>query len=319
VLSVDVNADRLLIQVAEGQHHLLRRGDVQRAGVSSGQWCRLVDSSTWLELVPGVWCHAAVEPTWELRLRAGALWLGRASAIFGPTAAAWWGLDGFEQETVEFVVARGRRSVPPRMVLHTTRQWTASDLLIHRGVRTTSVTRTVVDLARAGASARSIERAIDSGVRRRLTSVPTLRRRIADLAGRGHAGTALLRELLLDSGGESMLERRFLRLMRERGVPRPRTQVIYRRGSRTVARVDFAFDEHLVVEVSGRLGHASDSDRQKDAHRRNHLQQVGVHVVEFTTADVLDDPEYVVTTTQTALARATGHGPLGVNLRSVTA
>ncbi|MCU1501763.1 MAG: hypothetical protein JWM12_1117, partial [Ilumatobacteraceae bacterium] len=98
-----------------------------------------------------------------------------------------------------------------------------------------------------------------------------------------------------------------LRLMRDNRLPRPSCQVIYRAGSRTVARVDFALADNVVVEVSGRLGHASDSDRRKDAHRRNHLQQLGIHVVEFTTADVVDDPSYVLTTTRAALARATGH------------
>jgi very-short-patch-repair endonuclease len=304
VVSVGVNTDRVLVDVANTQHRLLRRSDVERAGVSSARWCRLVDAGTWLEVVPGVFCHAAVELTWELRVRAGACWLGHDSALFARTAAAWWQLDGFVPERVEFLVAHRRRFLPPRMEVHTTRQWAPGDLLVHRGLRITSVTRTVIDLARIGASARAIEAAIDSGVRRRLTSIPTLRRRIRQLAGRGHRGSTLLRELLLDAGGESYLERRFLRLVRQHGLPRPRCQVIFRSGKRTVARVDFAFGETVVVEVSGRLGHASDSDRRKDAHRRNELQQGGCHVVEFTTADVLDDPLYILTTVRNALDRS---------------
>ena len=99
---------------------------------------------------------------------------------------------------------------------------------------------------------------------------------------------------MLDAGGESALERRFLRLVRAADLPRPRTQVVYERESGRAMRVDFEFATGLVVEVSGRLGHTSDRDRQKDARRRNALQSQGVPFLEFTTADVVEDPAYVV-------------------------
>jgi hypothetical protein len=52
-----------------------------------------------------------------------------------------------------------------------------------------------------------------------------------------------------------MLERRFLALMREAGLPRPKTQAVQRRDSRHVARVDFLFEAFsIVVEVTGRAG-----------------------------------------------------------------
>ena len=100
------------------------------------------------------------------------------------------------------------------------------------------------------------------------------------------------------------LERRFLRLIREAGLPRPRCQVVFRDGTRTVARVDFLFAEtRVVVEVSGRVGHASDADRRDDARRRNELTlRHGCPVVEFTTADVIEDPGYVIATVRQALA-----------------
>src|SRR5207342_473290 len=109
----------------------------------------------------------------------------------------------------------------------------------------------------------------------------------------GRPGIALLREILLDSGGESFLERRFLNLMRTAGLPRPTCQVAYATNG-MVMRVDFEFQPtNVVVEVTGRLGHTSDRDRQKDARRRNALQQLGKEVLEFTTVDVLSAPDYV--------------------------
>jgi very-short-patch-repair endonuclease len=242
-------------------------------------------------------------------VRAGARWLGPRAALFGRTDAAWWGLDGFEPGPVEFVTPRVRRGLDPRFALHTTVKWDPRDLLMHRGVRCTSVTRAVIDMAGQGESPRRLEAAIDSGVRMRLTSVPTLTARMSALSATRLPGLPLLRALLLDSGGESFLERRFLRIVRDARLPRPRTQVVHRTPGGPVSRVDFEFpDARLIVEVSGRLGHTSDADRQRDARRRNALQRHAL-VLEFTTADVLEDPTYVITTLRSHLT------PASVSLR----
>ena len=54
----------------------------------------------------------------------------------------------------------------------------------------------------------------------------------------------------------------------------------------------------------GRLGHASDRDRTKDASRRNELIADGWDVREFTTLHVLEEPDYVVATVVAALTQA---------------
>ena len=291
--------DLELIDLARRQHDLISRDDVAACGLSSQQWCDRLEDGVWLAESERVFRHRATPRTWELRVRAAAMSLGRDAALYGTTAARWWGLDGFDDDDVELVVPRVRRSLDPTVRLHTTRQWHPGDLLSHRGVRTTSATRTVIDLATSHQSAASIERAIDSAVRLRLMSIPRLTKRMAELAA-GRSGIKLLREILLDSGGESFLERRFLRLLRNAGLPRPSCQVIHGASGR-VMRVDFEFqDVNLVVEVSGRFGHSSDRDRQKDARRRNALQHMGKSFLEFTTVDVVAAPDYVLTTLQTS-------------------
>lgn len=260
--------------------------------------------------MPTVWRHTATTETWELRVRAGWRWLQPSAAVAARTAAAWWGLDGFEEDVVEFCVPRARRSVGG-VAVRMTRDWSSKDLVRHRGVRVTTATRTIIDLAGRGASVAELERAIDSAVRLRLTSIPTLTRRMAELAKPGRAGIPVLRELLLDSGGESALERRFLRLIRANGLPRPQTQVTFKVRSSRAIRVDFLYAaEQVVVEVSGRLGHASDADRAKDARRRNELQHRGFEVIEFTTADVMADPSYVVASLRQSLPGLVAGTPL---------
>ena len=69
-------------------------------------------------------------------------------------------------------------------------------------------------------------------------------------AHRGHVrGTALLRTLLLDAGGESYLERRFLALVRRERLPRPTCQVMHKSGNQTIARVDFLFPGTTTADV----------------------------------------------------------------------
>ena len=65
-------------------------------------------------------------------------------------------------------------------------------------------------------------------------------------------------------------------------------------------RVDFLFGR-VVVEVSGRLGHVTETDRRRDLERRNALQAQGFTVVEFSTVHVMDVPDYVVSTLRAAL------------------
>jgi hypothetical protein len=304
-----VQPDRALIDIARRRNHLVQRPDVASV-MTSDQWCRRVDQGFWREVAPGVWCHCAVPLDWRLQARAGLLSLGQPAALHGATAAAWWGIGDIEVTDVEFVVPRSRKHRPFPYRIHSTQRFDPGDLLVRDGVRLTNVTRTVIDMAVAGHRAADIERVIDDGMQRRMTSLPTLEARTDQLSGRGVPGSALLKALVLDSGGDSYLERRFLSLVRRAGLPRPACQVVHRSDGRRIARVDFQFrGTTIVVEVSGRLGHVSDRDRQRDARRRNELQRTGHVVIEFTTADVLDGQAYVIDTLRAHLREAGVLGP----------
>jgi hypothetical protein len=295
-----MNDDAALVRHAERHHHLLAVGDLAHLAVSTERWRRLEGSGLWVEVTPTHFRHAATPLTFEMQVRAGAAWLGRDAALFGGTALRWLGVDVPEPASAEFLIPRRRRGTVGRITVRTSRRWSPGDVVHHQGVRTTKATRALIDLATVERSARVMEDAIDAAIRARRTSLPSLQRRLAELSGRGRTGCRLLRELLLDSGGESFLERRFLALVRRTGIARPRAQVVFRINSTRVARVDFLFGT-TVVEVSGRLGHSSDRDRQRDARRRNALQQQGLLVLEFTTADVIDDPAHVISTLRRSL------------------
>jgi very-short-patch-repair endonuclease len=176
------------------------------------------------------------------------------------------------------------------MPVHSTFTLAPIDRVVVGGYPCTSATRTIIDLARLRVPRIQLEAAIDS--------TRTL-------------GARLLDELLVDTGGHSMLERRFLQLVRRAGLPRPRTQVIHRRDGRTFARVDFLFDDvGVVVEVSGRKGHSSPSERARDAQRRNELQDAGRAVYEYTWEQVTRRAEWVAATLRARLAAAQRRAPI---------
>jgi len=279
--------DDSVTDLAADQEGLISGQQLRTLGISKWARQRLVADGRLERIAPRVFAIRGAPNTQRQRLRAGLLCLGARSWVSFESAAALHGLDRSNHRAVEFTITRGRRPPLLPFVVHTTSRVRSIDFVTVDGFRATSPTRTVFDLALAGAPRPRIEAAIDSAVRLQLSSPEVLHRRLAGLRGSGRGGCRLVEDLITDSGGHSMLERRFLELVREAGLPRPRTQVVFRQDQRHVARVDFLFDEFaVVVEVSGGKGHSSPSERARDAQRRNELQDLGQRVFEYTWEDV---------------------------------
>jgi len=162
------------------------------------------------------------------------------------------------------------------------------------GIPVLRAERLILDAPLFAFSASEVENAIDSAIRLRLVSEQRLRTKVVGLHHRGiNYGRALL-DALVDTGGESRLERMFLRLVRKAGLPRPLLQRIFRDGTRTVARVDACFSGGLVVELAGHGTHSSRRQLQVDAQRHTELTLRGIRVLTFRYEDVRDRPEWVV-------------------------
>jgi very-short-patch-repair endonuclease len=286
-----------LTELAATQDGVVTSDQLGELGVTPWMRRRLAADGWIRRIAPRVHAVRGAPDTHRQRLRAGLLCLGERSWVSFEAAAALHGLDRSDPTAVEFTIDRARRSPTLPFVVHTTRRLQPIDCVTVEGFRTMSATRTVFDLALARAHPRRIEAAIDSAVRLQLSSPSVLLARLDHLRGSGRWGCRLVEDLLVDSGGHTMLERRFLELVRLAGLPRPRTQVVHRKGGRHVARVDFLFDHtRVVVEVSGQKGHSSPSERARDAQRRNELQDLGLRVFEYTWADVTERPSMVLRT-----------------------
>lgn len=284
----------VLTTLARAQHGAVGIDQLVQAGVTRRWVDNLVRRGTIERAAPGVVVIAGSEATWHRALQVGLLALGDGSCVSHEAAAGLHRLDRTPPGVVELTVLRtGRGRVLP-LTVHTTRELPPIDRVQVDGFPATSATRTVLDLARARVSRDRLAAAMDSAVRLGLTAPAALRARLAERRGPGHWGVRVLDELLVDAGGHTMLERRFLEIVRCAGLPRPSTQVIHRRDGRTFARVDFEFEAFgVVVEVSGTLGHTTPAERARDAQRRNELQDVGRKVYEYTWEDVTRRTSFV--------------------------
>jgi very-short-patch-repair endonuclease len=300
-----VKLDIALTDLAADQDGLVTTDQLRSTGVTTWRQQRLVADGLIRRIAPRVYAIRGAPDTHRRRLRAGLLCLGERSWVSFEAAAALHGLDRSDRFAVEFTIDRGRRPAMLPFVVHVTTRLHSIDQVVVDGLRTMSATRTVFDLALARAHPRRIEAAMDSAVRLQLSSPEVLERRLSGLRGSGRWGCRRVEEMITDSGGHTMLERRFLELVREAGLPRPRTQVVFRSDGRHVARVDFLFDHvGVVVEVSGQKGHASPSERARDAQRRNELQDLGLRVFEYTWEDVTETPGMVRSTLRVRLRPA---------------
>jgi len=285
-----------LAGIAKRQEGLISAAQLGSVGLTEWQQRRLL--AGWLTRVaPRVYAVRGVPETHRFRLRLGLLCLGERSWVSYEAAATLHGFDRSTPDAVEFTVDRNRRTDSLPFIVHTTTMLKPIDFVVVDGLRTMSATRTILDLAHARAHIRRVEAAIDSAVRLGSSSPEVLATRLETLRGSGRWGCRLVEELIVDSGGHTMLERRFLEIVRRVGLPRPRTQVVHRKNGRHVARVDFLFDEAgVVIEVTGRLGHSTPMERARDAQRRNELQDIGRRVYEYTWEDVTERPAFVTRT-----------------------
>jgi hypothetical protein len=217
--------------------------------------------------------------------------VGPPSWAYGPTSAALGGFDGFPLGPPFHLVVPHKRSVN-RMghVIHRGRDITRLDMAEVDGVPTMSATRTIIDLA-GSESRERLAAAIDSALRDRLTSEDFLHSRIVELRCRGRAGLAGLVSVLegneITRGGHSWLERRFLVLLADAGLPRPETQAIVGIRNMRLIRVDCLFPgTNVVVELLGYRFHRTTMQMQNDAERMNRMILDGLHPLQCTYTDV---------------------------------
>lgn len=279
---------------AAARHGLVGFDQLRALGVPSsttGDWCA---SGRLTRLAKGVY---AVPELVDDRSLLAAVCLSRPEAVASHRAAAnLWGLDGIEADVVEVTVPR--RVQLTSGTVHRSDDLAAFDVVEVEGIRCTDPTRTLVDLGAVIASDR-LERAVESALRRRLTTVPRLQWRMSGLARSGRRGPASLRHVLEHRHAdapptESELETRFLQCLRAAGVRQPVRQHHVQLPGGSVVRLDDAYPDAMVfVELDGWEWHRSKSAFRRDRRRQNQVVLLGWQPLRFTWLDVVVEPERV--------------------------
>ncbi len=176
----------------------------------------------------------------------------------------------------------------------------AEEIVLRRGVPTTSALRTVVDLGGANPLAEGVV-AADLFLHSRLVTIDELRSYIAQHPG--VKGIVRLRRVvdLAEPKAESAMETRLRMLLVLAGLPRPEVQVsIHDQRGRFLGRPDLLYRlERLAIEYDG----ANHRNRLVDDNRRqNGLIGAGFRLLRFTAADVYGTPEIVAMQVRQSLA-----------------
>jgi very-short-patch-repair endonuclease len=241
---------------------------------------------------------AGAPETWRQRVMTAVLAAGPGSAASHTSAGVLRRVDGCEPGEPQITTPTRRHLAHDDVQVFRKHDLAPIDVSIVDGIPTTTVARTLIDLAAVFDFYR-LQEAVDGAIRDGLVSKSRLWWRWGELRRRGRNGIALMGKVLELIDGEpvprSVLERRFMRAIEHLHLPRVRRQhVVKHPGGRHVATLDFAIPElKIAFEVSGHGTHATRGQRRADMIRRNELEAMGWTVYEFTYEQVCFEPEYV--------------------------
>ena len=198
------------------EHHgVIDRGELDRQHVTRHRIACWIADGVFERVAPRVWRLVGSADTWEQRVMTGILSLGHPAGASHNSAAQLHRFDRTPRDIVEFLVPEHRRCSRLQHTVHCSKLIRPYDFVTVDGFRTTSATRTILDLANIQVHPDRIAAAIDTAVRLQLSSPEAIARRVYDIRRRGRTGVRMIDRLLSDAGGHTMLEREFLRLMRE--------------------------------------------------------------------------------------------------------
>jgi hypothetical protein len=184
-----------------------------------------------------------------------------------------------DARATDVMAPRGRHG-GPGIRLHRTRFLHPEDTAVRDGIPVTSVARTLLDLAEV-LTPRQLERAFEQAERLRLLDVRAVERLCARSPGRrGRKPLASLLESqqALPADTRSELERRFLDLCRDAGLPLPALNV-----SLAGFEVDAYWPQaRLVAELDSYSFHRSRRSFESDRARDAALQVAGCRVIRIT-------------------------------------
>jgi very-short-patch-repair endonuclease len=291
--------DAAVAAVAKRQYGLVTRAQLRRVGVGETGIRERLRTGRLHRVHRGVYAVGHSVLPARAHYMAAVLACGRGAALSHVAAAAHLGLRASAAAVVDVTVPRRSGRRPQRGIrLHRSGRLTDADVTVHERIPTTTVARTLLDLADV-LSDQALRRAINEAEYLRLLDTTAL---IAAVEGNpGRRGARVVRAMMAPLElTESALEDRFLALVERHGLPRPRV------GARIGGyRADFYWPEAgLVVELDGFAAHGTRARFESDRRRDRVLARAGKRTIRLTANALGYDEDAIADDLADAFSRA---------------
>jgi very-short-patch-repair endonuclease len=279
------------------QHGAVTREQLLGLGMSAGMIRRRLESGRLHRLWPGIYAVGRPDRDRLGQLKAATLACGPEAWLSHRSAAELWRIRPKATGPIDVSVPSGFRELA-RIRLH--RRSGQGPSRIVKGIPVGDPVSVLVDLATCLPD-EEVEDAVNEADRLDLIRTHRLRPALDRVPKR--PGLGRLKRILdaqTFSRAQNALERRFLAIVRDAGLPVPDTQ---RRLGRY--RVDFFWPEPgFVVETDSLRHHRTAAEQEDDLRRDQAHARTGLRTLRFTHSQVFHRPEHV----RAVLLGTFGHG-----------
>jgi hypothetical protein len=286
---------RRLASLGGQAHGVVTREELLRAGLTAAQIRYRVRTGGLIREYPGVYRVGHRAPSLEARFMAAVLACGEGALLSGRAAGYLFGATKGPAPPPEVTAPTERRVRGVKT--HRSRGLGPEDATTWRGIPVTTLPRTLVDLA-AVLDLDDLARACHEARVRHGTTPGQVE---AVLARRPKSpGAAKLRAILRGDAPVTLskLEKRFLVLLRDAGLPLPQTN---RRAGRHW--VDCRWPGlRLTIELDSYRYHNSRHAWELDRRREREARARGDEFRRYTYGDVLEQPQLMLTELQALLS-----------------
>lgn len=298
--------DTAIAGLADRQHGVIARRQLAALGVSASAIDRRLSRRLLIPLHRGVFAVGHRQLRIEGRWLAAVLAVGPDAVLSHRDAAALHGIRSAPESRNVSVSTSAHARVVSGVWLHARRAFADEDVAVVRAIPATSPARTLVDLAPM-LTAAQLASTLGEADRRGLLDVAAVEAAARRTRGRHGQGHARLRAVLDAHAGagatltRSRLEERFLDLVLDAGLPRPRLNAGTEEGE-----VDALWpDQRVVVEMDGWAHHKERQAAGRDRDKTNRLQLRGYTVLRFLHGDLVHRSREVAAAIRAALAQST--------------
>ncbi len=288
-----------LADLAELQYGIVSYRQLRNLGFSKGHISRAGEADRLRRIHRGVYAvgHSALS---EHGASLAAVLACGENAVLSHASAAWlWGLLPICPPVAE-VTARGRGHARRRIRVHRVASLSDLDWGVQEDIPTTTVPRTMLDIAATG-STRRLERVIDRTRRRGLLDLDTIdlmlsRRRRSPGVAQVRDALDIYRTPVFDRARSELL---FLKAIKKEGLTRPAINTFI-----AGFEIDAYWEsERFAVEVDGWETHGTRVAFERDRLRQEDLKLAGIDSIRIAARRIEQEPDEVAKRLRLMLVR----------------